>query len=261
MTTDLDLAFGRMSNGTEADQLRFYRVLADATLFLLLEREAEGEVIAPRVFDLPDGPVLLAFDSEERLATMGAGPLPYAALPGRIIAQQMVGQGLSLGLNLGTDAASETLLPPEAMDWLTEMLSAAPAAVEAQVQQFLPPQGLPKILIEALEAAIAGVAGLAQAGLLAAVHYKDGRRGHMLAVVGAQPSAHAALARAMSEALTFSGIEAGELDVTFLADQDPGLAALLRVARVFEVPALPEPEAPPAPKAPGSDPDKPPMLR
>lgn len=261
MTSELDLAYGRMTTGGEADQLRFYRVLADATLFLLLEREAEGEVIVPRVFDLPDGPVLLAFDSEDRLAAMGDGPLPYAALPGRIIAQQMVGQGLSLGLNLGTDAACETLLPPEAMDWLTEMLATAPSAVEAQVAQFLAPQGLPPVLIDALEAAMIGVSGLAQAGLLAAVQYKDGRRGHMLAVVGAQPAAHPALARAMGEALTFSGVEAGELDVTFLADQDPGLAALLRVARVFEVPQPPEPEAALSPKAPGSDPDKPPMLR
>lgn len=261
MNSDLDLAYGRMASGGEADQLRFYRVLADATLFLLLEAEAEGEVITPRVFDLPDGPVLLAFDSEDRLATMGDGPLPYAALPGRIVAQQMVGQGLHLGLNLGTGAVCETLLPPEAMDWLTGMLAATPESVEAQVAQFLPPQGLPDVLVEALDAAMAGAAGLAQAGLLAAVQYKDGRRGHLLAVIGAQAAAEPALARAMAEALRFSGVEAGELDVTFLADQDPGLAALLRVARVFEVPDLPQPEAAATPKAPGSDPDQPPILR
>lgn len=260
MNSDLDLAYGRATSGTDADHLRFYRVLADATLFLLLDREAEGEVVAPRVFDLPDGPVLLAFDSEERLASFGDGPLPYAALPGRIVAQQMVGQGLSLGLNLGTGAESETLLPPEAMEWLTEMLAGSPDAVQAKVARFLPPQGLPTALTEALESAMIAAAGLAQVGVLAAVRYQDGRLGHMLALVGAQPAAEPALARAMAEALTFSGVEAGELDVTFLAAEDPGLAAILRVAQVFAIPELTV-AAQPLPKVPGADPSKPPILR
>ena len=92
--TELDTAYDLMAGGDEAAGLRFYRALADATLFIVLEREAEGEVIAPRVFDLESGPVILAFDSEERLASLGPDPVPYAALPGRIVAQQMLGQGL-----------------------------------------------------------------------------------------------------------------------------------------------------------------------
>ena len=130
-----------MQAGDAAAGLRFYRLLADATLFLLLEREAEGERVDPRVFDLPDGPVLLAYDSEERLAVMGDGPLPYAALPGRLIAQQMLGQGLSLGLNFGTGAASEALLPPEALRWLCEMLDAGAGGGRGGAAQFFAPQG------------------------------------------------------------------------------------------------------------------------
>ena len=64
MQTPLDHAHAAMQAGAEAEALAFYRLLADATLFLLLEREAEGERIAPRVFDLAEGPVLLAFDAE-----------------------------------------------------------------------------------------------------------------------------------------------------------------------------------------------------
>ena len=60
--TPLDHAHAAMAQGSEAEGLRFYQMLADATLFLLLEHEAEGERINPRVFDLPDGPVLLAYD-------------------------------------------------------------------------------------------------------------------------------------------------------------------------------------------------------
>lgn len=257
--TNLDTAYAAMQAGDEAAGLRFYRLLADATLFLLLEREAEGERVDPRVFDLPDGPVLLAYDSEERLAVMGAGPLPYAALPGRIIAQQMLGKGLSLGLNFGSGAASEALLPPDALRWLCEMLEAVPAEVEATPAQFFAPQGLPDALSDALRFTLGGAAGLARAALLAGVRYQDGRFGHMLAVIDAVPGAEEALARAMAEALAFSGLEAGELDVTFLGSDDPAVLALARVAAVFEVPDRVV-EAAVERAAPGMD-GKPPRLR
>lgn len=260
----LDQAYGAMQAGDASAGLRFYRLLADATLFLLLEREAEGERVDPRVFDLPDGPVLLAYDSEERLAVMGDGSsgagLPYAALPGRLIAQQMLGQGLSLGLNFGTGAASEVLLPPEALRWLCEMLEAAPVEVEATPVQFFAAKGLPDALSDALTFTLGGAAGLARAALLAGVRYSDGRLGHMLAVIDARPGAEEALARALSEALVFSGLEAGELDVTFLASSDAVVVELARVAVVFEVPE-PVAVATVERAAPGMDAAKPPILR
>ena len=258
--TEMDRAHAAMQAGGDAEALRFYQILADATLYLLLEREAEGERIHPRVFDLEGGPVLLAYDSEERLAAMGAGPVPYAALPGRIVAQHLAGQGVALGLNFGSGAASEVMLPPEAMGWLAEMLDRVPETLEAQPEAFFAPQGLPDALSDALTFTLGGAAGLAQAALLAGVRYAGGRRGHILAVIGAHPAAEEAMARALAEALAFSGIEAGELDVTFLAAEDPAVGELLRVAQMFEVPDLVvEPEMERAP--PGGDPDKPPMPR
>ena len=136
-----------MQTGGDAQALRFYQVLADATLFLLLEQEAEGDRINPKVFDLEDGPVVLAYDSDDRLAVMGQGPLPYAALPGRIIAQHLAGQGVALGLNFGSGAPSEVMLPPEAMRWLAEMLDSQPVQLEAQPEAFFAPQGLSLIHI------------------------------------------------------------------------------------------------------------------
>ena len=102
--------------------------------------------INPKVFDLEDGPVVLAYDSDDRLAVMGTGPLPYAALPGRIIAQHLAGQGVALGLNFGSGAPSEVMLPPEAMRWLAEMLDSQPVQLEAQPEAFFAPQGLPAAL-------------------------------------------------------------------------------------------------------------------
>jgi hypothetical protein len=76
------------------------------------------------------------------------------------------------------------------------------------------------------------------------------------------PGAEAALAKAVGEALAFSGLEAGELDVTFLGPHDAGLAQLAAVAQVFD---LPEPAGEPdqiiQPQAPGMDPNRPPILR
>ena len=67
------------------------------------------------------------------------------------------------------------------------------------------------------------------------------------------------MAQAVAEALTFSGIEAGSLDVGFFAAHDPICASLARLGLRFD---LPEPVALQVPgAAPGMDPDVPPKLR
>lgn len=256
----LDAAHAEMTAGGEAEALRFYQVLADTPLTLLLEHEAEGEDIAPKVFDLSDGPVVLAFDSEDRLAGFQSEPVPYAVLPGRVIAQGLAGQGISLGLNLGTGAASETLLPPDALSHLLDLLAVAPEETTAQPKTFTPPQ-VPAPLNMALEGALAAASGLAAGAVLAGVTYDSGARGHMLAFVAADPGAEAALARAVAEALAFAGLEAAVLDVTFLAVEDPALSAMAAVGKRYAI-AAPAPDTPaPMPAAPGTDPSRPPRLR
>ena len=258
--TPLDQAHAAMAGGDDAAALRFYRLLADATLFVLLEREAEAERVNPKVFDLPDGPVLLAFDSEDRLADFGTEAMPYAALPGRIIAQHLAGKGVSLGLNFGSGAASETLLPPESMSWLTEMLEQVPDSMEARAEVFTAPAALPEMLAEALKTTLEAAAGLASAAVLVGVRYAGGGRGHVLAILDAHPAAHEPLARAIGETLMFSGVDAGSIDVTFLASDDPAVALMVHLGRAFDVPELTDP-APKERPAPGMDPDRPPRLR
>lgn len=260
--TPLDLAYEAMAaaaEGDDAPRLRFYERLADGEMVLLLETEAEGENLTPRVFDLEDGPVVLIFDTEERLGAFTGIAAPYAALPGRVIAQLLAGQGIGLGINLGV-APSSMLLPPFAVDWLAETLAHGPEEAEARPERFDPPKGLPERLVEGLDAKLARAGGLAAHALLAAVTYAGGRQGHMLAFIDAVEGAQAALARAAAEALTFSGIEAGEMDVTFLSGTEPAAAAMARVALRFDLPQ-PVAEEPAAPQAPGMNPDKPPVLR
>ena len=251
MTTVLDQAQGDWAAGG----LGFYRALADAELFLVLESEALGAVMTPRVFDLSDGPLLLVFDSEERLAGFGDGPVPYAALPGRVIAAQIAGQGLALGLNLGTGAASEMILPAEAITWLMQMLDQAPAEeVEAAVLRFEAPV-VPDAVLQALPPVIsAGPAWLAGAV------FAQGRRGIMLALTGVDPADQARMARAVTEALAFSGLDASELDLVFVAEGGAVVARMGAVGLMFRPEVRPEP-AVAAPKPPGSDSDRPPILR
>jgi hypothetical protein len=259
VVTLLDAAHAAVSADpeNEALRLRFFERLADGEMVLLLEREAEGGTLEPRVFDLEEGPVVLVFDREERLAGFTGGIAPYAALPGRVIAGLLRGQGIGMGVNLGV-APSSMLLPPEAMDWLAETLDSGPEEVEAKPQEFTAPS-VPEAVIAALDAKLARAGGLAVAALLAGVVYEGGRRGHILALVDAAEGAEGALARAMNEALVFSGIEAGELDVVFLRGTDPVTEAMARVGLRFD---LPKPQVQDlSPAAPGMDPSRPPKLR
>lgn len=259
ITTLLDAAHAAVSADPDNEtlRLRFFERLADGEMVLLLEREAVGESLEPKVFALEDGPVVLVFDREERLASFTGGITPYAALPGRVIAGLLKGQGIGMGVNLGV-APSSMLLPPEAMDWLAETLDAGPEVVEAEPEEFLAPS-VPEAVVAALDAKLARAGGLAVAAVLAGVVYKDGRRGHLLALLDTVAGAEGPLARAMNEALVFSGIEAGELDVVFLAAGSSSARAMARVGLRFD---LPQPEVQDmAPAAPGMDPARPPKLR
>ncbi len=259
--TLLDDAHAAMTAAPEDDaaRLRFYERVADGELLLLLDAEAEGDTLSPQVFSLEEGPVVLAFDTEERLADFTGTTAPYAALPGRVLSRLLAEQGLGLGLNLGV-APSSFLIPAEGVAWLARTLAAAPESAMGAPESFHAPRGLPETLVTALDAKLARAGGLASVAWLAAVTYRDGRRGHILAFVDAAPGAEAPLARAAHEALLFSGIEAGEIDVTFLSAEDASLLALSRAGLRFDLPTPMATERP-VPAPPGSDPTRPPRLK
>lgn len=259
MMTELDTAHAAMGAAPEDDlaRLQFYERLADTELFLLLEGEPEGDDVTPQTFEVEDQTFVLVFDRIERLTGFTGIESPYAGLSGRMLVRMLAGQGIGLGLNLET-GPSAMLIPSDAVDWLAETLAHGPEVAEARPVEFTPPQGLPDAVVAGIDRKLATAVGLARCAYLAGVTYDSGARGHMLAFVDAVDGAEAALASAAGEALTFSGIDAGAIDVAFLRAQDPAAASLSRVGLRFD---LPEPEVAPAPIAPGSDPDKPPRLR
>lgn len=256
--THLDRAHAAMEAGQEAERLRFYETLAAAELFVLLDAEANGDQIAPQAFEVDGQTFVLAFDTEERLAGFAGGQAHYVALSGRAVAAMLADAGLGLGLNLEV-GPSAMLLSPEAMVWLNDTLDSAPEVVEAQPQEIFAPAGLPETLVTALDARMATAEGLADSAYLVGVAYESGAKGHLLGFVDAQSGAEDALARAVSEVLQFSGLEAAMLDVGFFQASDPMCARMSLVGLRFD---LPKPKLPAHPgAAPGRDPDKPPRLR
>lgn len=260
-TTPLDTAHAAMIGAPDDDaaRLRFYERLADCELFLLLTVEAKDDQLDPETFEVADGRFVLAFDRPDRLTEFTNRAAPYAALSGRIIANMLAGQGIGLGLNLNV-APSSILIPADAVAWLNQTLAQAPDQIETRISAFTAPKGLPESLIGALDTKLATATGLAQSAYLVGVDYKDGGHGHLLGFVDPQPGAENALAKAVNEALTFSGIEAGALDVGFFKASDPVAAKLAKSGLRFD---LPKPSAAPSapPTAPGRDPDKPPILK
>lgn len=259
-TTALDAAHAEMEANPQDDaaRLRFFERLADCELFLMLTEEARDENISPELFEVADGSFVLAFDREDRLAGFAGRPAPYVALSGRVLAAMLSGQGIGLGLNLDT-APSSVLIPAEALGWLASTLQHGPEEVQQKLAEFLPPSGLPDRLLTALDTKLATAAGLASAAFLVGTKNDLGGQGHLLGFVGASDGAEAALAKAVSEALTFSGIEAGALDVGFFNADEQTAAALANVGLRFE---LPQPEVRQVSRPiPGSDPEKPPILK
>ena len=84
--TRLDDAHAAMmrDENNDAARLNFYSQLADTDLFVMLDGDADTDIVQPRLFDLDEGPIVLAFDLEERLAAFVGGPAPYAPQPRNI---------------------------------------------------------------------------------------------------------------------------------------------------------------------------------
>ncbi len=261
-TTALDAAHAAMQAGAEAEsaRLRFYECVGDSALFLMLAEEADGDSLHPEVFELSAGRFVLGFDRPERLAQFAGRPVPYAALSGRVLAGMLAEQGIGLGLNLDV-APSSILIPPEAMVWLTETLGNTPEQVHTGLHRIAAPAEMPDRLLAALGDKLLRAAGLAQSAYLVTATHRDGSRRPLLGFIDAPDRAQAALAQAVTEALTFSGLDSGALDVGFFAASDGISDALARHGVRLELPQ-PHSSAPTAaPTAPGRDPDRPPILR
>ena len=251
--TRLDQAYAEMDASPEDDILRllFYERLVESELFILLESDTAE---TPRLFDTNSGCFVLIFDREERLTAFTEGPANYAAMSGRAVAKMVEHQNIGLALNIGV-APSSFLIPASAVDWLNETLGTKPAEQTAVPERIDSPEALPDRLLTGLDSKLATAEGLASTAYLVAATYQGGRRGHLLAIIDALPGAEESLTRAISEAVIFSGLDAGEIDVAYFAANNPIAAQFANVGLRFDLPK------PTVPKPPDVDPAAPPKLR
>ena len=129
--TALDLLCARVPFHDADAPLRalVLRQLADTELHAALVAEPAGDRAELRMFDLPGGPVALAFDDAAALAEFLGGPVAHVSLPGRVLARELAGAGRGLLVNPGRP--SEMLLDAGALEWLCAALAGRPETAEA----------------------------------------------------------------------------------------------------------------------------------
>ncbi len=260
--TPLDQAHERMTQDPEnqALRLRFYQRLVECELFMLLEAEPADDRISPATFALDESNFVLVFDSEERLASFTGQPSPFAAMPGRRVVEMLRGHRTGLAVNPDV-APSSILLPPDVINWINEVLEAARIEETAQRPTVLLPPLDPGVeFLQALDARLAGAAGLAEWAALAQIQDDGGTRTPVLAFVGASTGARETLQQIARDIVAFSANEI-QLNLLFLEPDDPLCGPLRKTALVFELPqpAMPGDSLPK--EGPGMNPDLPPRLK
>lgn len=257
--TPIDVAHAAMlaTPDDDAVRLRFWGTVAEAALFLMLADEVKEDRITPAEVEIEEGHFALAFDSEERLAEFAGHIVASAALSGRRLMRLLAGKGLGVALNPDV-APSAILLGPDTVDWLAELVAGAPAEVEARIEEVFAPRNLPEEVLRALDRRLGLAGSMAKAAWLVDARCAGGVRRHVLAAVGVAPGAEVALAGAVAEALRFSGVDAGAIDVTCLAADSPAIPLFARVGIRIDLPD-PADRSLPGPLATG--PARPPRLR
>ena len=265
--TPLDLAHDDMQRGGDAERLKFYELILDSEVVLWLAQPAEGDALSPQILPMEGTDFVMIFDDDARLAHAAGQTVDRATLPGRALVSMIAGQGLGLALNLG-EAPSAILIGPEGVSWMARIMAQAstrPDQISAQSRSARPlsieQTDLPQVVLARLAEKLGLSLGQADAAILVKAGYEDGSVGHILAFVGAQPVAQAALIEAANQAIAFSGMsEDTVLDVTLVAAGSEMAARLRRTGHVLPMERA-SPVARKASAAPGSDPAVPPKLK
>ncbi len=260
LETALDHAHDAMirSGETEAARRAFFAAVAAAELVLVLEAEvADGsDQITPLVLETDDGPLVLAFDTEARMAGFLGQGTATATLSGRALAQMLAPAGLGLGLNLDV-APSGIVLPAAALAWLADLAPPQAQVREGQIVQLDPPRDVAPVLLQLLDARLAMLAGTATGACLAQARYAQGDAALVLALSDVPEPARPAVSQSIGEALSMAGLPEAAIDVLFVDAETEVWTRLARVGLRFDMPQT----ATSQPAAPGGDPDRPPILR
>jgi hypothetical protein len=243
MTALDDLAVTPFHDADAPQRARMLSRLADTELSVALTTEPADDRVELRIFPLEGTRVALACDSEDRLADFFGGPVAYAAMPGRVLADLLRNEGAGLLVNPGHP--SEMLLDAGLLEWLSGALASAPEAAEARLTLTAPAPDVVEALAQALAERLGDMRGLIGGASLVGVRGDDGPASHLLLIAGAAADRQPAIAKALAEALAFLPEQPGGVDISF-ADNPPPTGALSFDLTMPEAPMLPQrPKGPP----------------
>lgn len=215
--------------------------LADTEVFATLTAEPGNDRADLRILDHDGMRMAVACDREDRLSEFWGSAVAFAAMPGRVLAGLLAGQGVALLINPGQQ--SEMLLDPDSIAWLENALTMTPPGADATR---LPRLGAPDpqvvgALLAPLSQRLADMAGLAWSAAFVGAQWPDGRQGHMLLLRGAAPDHQPAIAKALAELLAFLPPVAGGVDIAFVKSAPPSAAVLIELPESHTADAEPEP--------------------
>lgn len=262
-TTPLDHLHARMAAagddaGAEAARLAFFSALAATPLTVVLEIEPPvgADTLSPLVVETEDGPLVLGFDSDARMAELMGEVTPTATLSGADLALLLAPAGLGLAFNPEV-APSAMVLDAEALTWLAEAAAdAAPEARAAAIAGLRAPDDAPEALVKGLARYLPGLSGQASRAWLAEARYRDGAQAWLLALDGVPEVLQDAVGAGILAALRQLGLGDLPVDLAYPPAGSPVARSLAEVALILDIPAA---QAGPS-EAPGSDPDRPPRL-
>jgi len=237
--TILGSTYAATFDGGEAELWQFYETLAEARVYVLLDQAVDEGKYEPKVFSLKEASYLLAFDVPEQADELTGSNASTSPTLGMDLFKLLRGRKIGLGINMG-GTTSATLISGETIDMICayyDGTAGEPLVADADTSQFralLAPQNFPDSLQNALTDNLAPLQGTYNKVVLLKAEYEEGKTGYIVAVSGAADAGRGAIAAAADAALATSRRGDIQLDVAFLALDDPMTNRIERVGQVLK---------------------------
>lgn len=213
MTALDDLATTPFHDADAPLRARMLSRLADTQLTVALQAEPEGDEVNLRMFPLETGQIAIACDTGDRLAGFFGQPMPYVAMPGRVLGGLLRAEGAGLLVNPGHP--SEMLLDARMLDWLQQALSAEPQQDVAALSLTAPSPQTVQALADPLAARLADLRDMIGAAALMGVGQGQQPDSHVLMIAGADEAQQPQIAKALAQTLAFLPPQPGGVDISF----------------------------------------------
>ena len=251
--TPLDIIIKKIAASDIVDnRLILFRRFLETELFILID---DPENPKPKLMQIDQGVILLAFDLEEKLIDFAGESSFFISMSGRRLISQNASIGIAVNLN---NSGGGYILTDEVIEWLMKNTQVTKEVLQSTTNEIASPSIITEQFVELLDEALAASFGLAEYAILVQDLTKLKSKSLLLIFVGSVKLYHDALAQQASEAFSLSGIQDIILDITFCKSEDELVKKALLVGLRFDLPQI---EKPSEPKAPGMDPTKPPLLR